>query len=48
MNYRIAGDFNEPFRVYPYIEETNPYKLEMNLTIKTMFAKGISASYLQV
>jgi len=48
MNYRIAGDFNEPFRVYPFIEENNPYKLEFNLVIKSMFAKDVLASYINV
>jgi len=48
MNYRIAGDFNEPFRVYPFIEENNPYKLEFNLVIKSMFSKDVLASYINV
>ena len=37
MNYRVTGDINAPFRVFPYIEETNPYKLEMTLKIKACF-----------
>ena len=35
MNYRIAGDFNEPFKVQPFIDESNQYKLEFNLSIKS-------------
>ena len=48
MNYRIEGDFNEPFRVYPIIEELSAYKLELTLTIKSMFNIDIIASFLNV
>ena len=48
MSYRIAGDFNEPFRVYPFIDDSNPYKLEFNLSIKSLFAKEVIASYIDV
>jgi AP-4 complex subunit mu-1 len=28
MNYRINGEFPAPFRIYPFIEELNQYKLQ--------------------
>lgn len=48
MNYRVTGDFVCPFRVFPFIEETNPYKLELILKIRGCFPKNIIASYLNV
>lgn len=47
MSYRVAGDCHEPFKVYPYINR-HSYTLTINLTIKTMFSKGIFADYLNV
>lgn len=34
MNYRITSDFRSPFRVFPVIEETSPYKVELVLKVR--------------
>lgn len=34
MNYRINGDYQTPYRVYPFIDELNSYKLQFTLKIK--------------
>lgn len=34
MNYRINGDYQTPYRVYPFIDEMNSYKLQFTLKIK--------------
>ena len=39
MNYRVTGDFNPPFRIFPFIEEPTNYRLEMTLRIKSVFPK---------
>ena len=45
MNYRVAGEISAPFRLFPIIEETSPYKLELNLKIKACFPKQTLASF---
>jgi AP-4 complex subunit mu-1 len=37
MNYRINGDYTAPFRIYPFIEELNQYKLLFNIKIRSNF-----------
>lgn len=34
INYRVTGDFRAPFRIFPYVEEMSPTKLEMVLKIR--------------
>lgn len=34
MNYRITSDFRAPFRLFPFVEETSPHKVEMLLKIR--------------
>ena len=29
MNYRITGEFRAPFRIFPFLEESIPYKMEL-------------------
>jgi AP-4 complex subunit mu-1 len=29
MNYRITGEFRAPFRIFPFLEESSAYKLEL-------------------
>lgn len=38
MNYRINGDYNTPFRIYPFIDELSQYKLQFTLKVKANFA----------
>jgi AP-4 complex subunit mu-1 len=37
MNYRINGDYNSPFRIYPFIDELSQYKLQFTLKVKANF-----------
>lgn len=34
INYRITGDFRAPFRIFPFVEELSPTKIEMVLKIR--------------
>ena len=34
MNYRITSEFRPPFRVFPVLEETSPYKVELVLKVR--------------
>lgn len=45
MNYRITSDFQAPFRIFPFIDEVNSYKLEMTLKIRACFPKESTANY---
>ena len=45
MNYRVTGEFQIPFRVFPYVDETQPYCLDLNLKIKNMIPNQSYASY---
>ena len=45
MNYRVNGDFQVPFRIYPFVDDSQPYCLEIILKVKNMIPKDIFASY---
>ena len=34
LNYRVTGDFRCPFKIFPSVEETAPYKLEVLCMIR--------------
>merc|ERR1719237_1334388 len=34
MNYRITGDFRVPFRIFPFVEQTTPHKLEVTIKVR--------------
>lgn len=34
MNYRITGDFRVPFRIFPFVEQQSPYKIEISIKIR--------------
>lgn len=34
MNYRVTGEFRAPFRVFPSIEESSPFKVELVLRVR--------------
>lgn len=34
MNYRVTSEFRAPFRVFPTIEESSPYKVELLLKVR--------------
>lgn len=37
MNYRITGEFQTPFRIYTFIDEVNPFQLQMVLKVRATF-----------
>ncbi|CAG9311558.1 unnamed protein product [Blepharisma stoltei] len=37
MNYRIRGDYQTPFRIFPFVEVLTPYKLELLVKVKSCF-----------
>ena len=37
MNYRINGEFPAPFRIYPFIDETSPFKLSFTIKVRSSF-----------
>jgi len=34
LNYRITSDFRAPFRIYPLIEETSPYSIDLTIKVR--------------
>lgn len=34
MNYRITGDFRAPFKIYPFIEQQTPHKIEITIKVR--------------
>ena len=34
MNYRITSEFRAPFRIFPVLEESSPYKIELVLKVR--------------
>lgn len=40
LNYRITADFRSPFRIFPTLEETGPYKLELVVLIRADIPDG--------
>eukprot|EP00929_Paragymnodinium_shiwhaense_P111855 TRINITY_DN80146_c0_g1_i1.p2 TRINITY_DN80146_c0_g1~~TRINITY_DN80146_c0_g1_i1.p2 ORF type:complete len:443 (+),score=86.20 TRINITY_DN80146_c0_g1_i1:149-1477(+) len=34
MNYRITGDFRVPFRIFPFVEQQSPHKLEITIKVR--------------
>ena len=48
MNYRINGDFQTPFRIYPFIDELSPYKLHFTLKVRATFPEDHFGSQVTV
>jgi AP-4 complex subunit mu-1 len=40
MNYRITSEFRPPFRIFPVLEETSPYKVELVLKVRGDFPEA--------
>jgi AP-4 complex subunit mu-1 len=40
MNYRVTGDYQVPFRIFPFIEELTNYKVEMSVKIRACFPQA--------
>merc|ERR1719324_1596285 len=34
MNYRITGDFRVPFRLFPFVEQQTPHKVEITIKVR--------------
>merc|ERR1712087_334245 len=34
MNYRVTGDFRAPFRIFPFVEQQTPHKIEITLKVR--------------
>jgi AP-4 complex subunit mu-1 len=44
MNYRINGDYQTPFQIYPSVSEVTPYKIHFTLRIKATCPSDKTAS----
>lgn len=40
MNYRIKGDYQTPFRIFPMLEPISPYRIDLNLKIRATFPEN--------
>merc|ERR1712083_234523 len=34
MNYRITGDFRVPIRIFPFVEQQTPHKIEITIKVR--------------
>eukprot|EP00595_Chromulina_sp_UTEXLB2642_P002245 CAMPEP_0196763096 /NCGR_PEP_ID=MMETSP1095-20130614/3439_1 /TAXON_ID=96789 ORGANISM="Chromulina nebulosa, Strain UTEXLB2642" /NCGR_SAMPLE_ID=MMETSP1095 /ASSEMBLY_ACC=CAM_ASM_000446 /LENGTH=204 /DNA_ID=CAMNT_0042115603 /DNA_START=390 /DNA_END=1001 /DNA_ORIENTATION=+ len=48
LNYRITADFPAPFRIYPAIEESGPYKVDVVCVIRADIPDGQSGTNVTV
>lgn len=48
LNYRITADYAPPFRIYPLIEESGPYKLEVACIIRADIPDGNAGTNITV
>ncbi|CAG9313095.1 unnamed protein product [Blepharisma stoltei] len=48
MNYRIRGDYQTPFRIFPFVENLTPYKVEILVKIKSCFPESQFGSNVSV
>lgn len=48
LNYRVTADFRAPFRIFPTLEETGPYKLDLVVLIRADIPEGNSGTNVQV
>lgn len=48
MNYRVNGDYQTPFRIYPFVDELSQYKLQLTLKIRATFPSDHFATNLAV
>jgi AP-4 complex subunit mu-1 len=50
MNYCINAEFPAPFRIYPFIDETSPFKFSFTIKFRSSFpqnhfATGVTIKY---
>lgn len=48
MNYRINGEYPAPFRIYPFIDELSPYKLQFTVKVRANFPQAHFATQVSV
>ena len=48
MNYRINGEYSAPFRIYPFIDEATPYKLQFTVKVRANFPANHFATQVSV
>ena len=48
LNYRVTADFRTPFRIFPVLEETGPYKLELVCTVRADIPEGNHGTNVQI
>lgn len=48
MNYRINGEYPAPFRIYPFIDEISPYKLQFTVKVRANFPQNHFATQVNV
>ena len=48
MNYRINGDYQTPFRIYPSIIDVSPYKIHFSLRVKATCPQDKVASQVTI
>jgi AP-4 complex subunit mu-1 len=44
MNYRARGDYQTPFRITPFIEQTSPYKIELQVKVRACYPETQSGT----
>eukprot|EP00931_Biecheleriopsis_adriatica_P007376 TRINITY_DN108666_c0_g1_i1.p1 TRINITY_DN108666_c0_g1~~TRINITY_DN108666_c0_g1_i1.p1 ORF type:complete len:445 (-),score=99.75 TRINITY_DN108666_c0_g1_i1:33-1367(-) len=48
MNYRITGDFRAPFKIFPYVEQQSPHKIEVTIKLRAEIPEQNYAGNLQI
>lgn len=48
LNYRVTADFRAPFRIFPSLEETGPYKLELTCLVRAEIPEGNQGTNVQL
>ncbi len=48
LNYRVTADFRAPFRLYPTLEETGPYKLDLIVLVRADIPETNHGTNIQV
>ena len=48
MNYRINSEFSPPFRIYPFIDELNNYKLQIIIKVRASYPEDHVGSFINV
>lgn len=44
MNYRMTSEFKPPFRVYPMVDESSPFKAEVTVKLRSDYPSTVTAN----